>query len=155
MQRRILVAVDGSDTSRHALKYATDLARTTSAALRIIHVVDMGWLPIAAEIAIDSDRICAARRGKGESILAAASESARHAGIEAGTALVETDSPTQHVAEAIAGEALRWTAELVVLGTHGHRGFQRLTLGSVAERVARLALRPVLLVPLPETLPTA
>jgi nucleotide-binding universal stress UspA family protein len=155
MQRTILVAVDGSETSRHALKYATDLARTMSAALRIIHVVDMGWLPIAPEIAIDSDRICAARRGAGESILAAAGESALHAGIEAKTALVETDSPTQHVAEVIAGEALRWPVELVVLGTHGHRGFQHLTLGSVAERVARLALRPVLLVPLPRTVPSA
>jgi len=147
MYRTILVAVDGSETSEHALTYATELARVTSAALRILHVVDMGWLPVAQEIGVDAERILVARRRAGESILAIAGDSARNAGVEAETALTETDSPTQHVAEAIAAEAVRWPAELVVLGTHGRRGFRRLALGSVAERVARLALRPVLLVP--------
>ncbi len=39
----------------------------------------------------------------------------------------EQCAPAQHVAEAIAGEASRWSAVLVVLGTHGRRGFQRLS----------------------------
>ena len=38
-------------------------------------------------------------------------------------------------------------ADLVVMGTHGRRGFQRLMLGSVAERFVRMACCPVLLVP--------
>jgi nucleotide-binding universal stress UspA family protein len=40
-----------------------------------------------------------------------------------------------------------FNADLLVMGTHGRRGFQRLILGSVAERVVRQATLPVLLVP--------
>lgn len=147
MYSKILVAVDGSDTSQHALQQAIELARSLSAILRIVHVVDMSWLPIGPEIAIDTDVISAARRGVGEKIVAAARETAQKAGFEAEAALLETATPIQHVAEAIAGEASRWSADLVVLGTHGRRGFQRLLLGSVAQQMARLSSGPVLLIP--------
>ena len=48
------MAVDESDTSRHALQQAVELAGRLSAALRMIHVVDMNWLPIGPEVAIIS-----------------------------------------------------------------------------------------------------
>ncbi|HYA38367.1 MAG TPA: universal stress protein, partial [Candidatus Methylomirabilis sp.] len=44
-----------------------------------------------------------------------------------------------------------WPADVVVLGTHGRRGVERLLLGSVAEGVARLSTVPVLLIPRQET----
>jgi len=147
MYSKILAAVDESETSRHALKQAIELARNLSAKLRIVHAVDMSWLPIGAEIAIDTGAISAARRGAGEKIIAAARETARQAGFDAEVELIETDTPGQRVAEAIAEEVSRWPADLVVLGTHGRRGFQRLILGSVAEQIARLSAVPVLLVP--------
>lgn len=150
MCSKILVAVDGSDTSRHALEQAIDLARNLSAQLHTIHVVDMSWLPIGPELAIDTHAISAARRGRGETIVAAAREAAQKAGFETETALIETETPTQHIAEAIAQEASRWSADIVVLGTHGRRGLQRLILGSVAEHMARLSPVPVLLVPSPK-----
>jgi len=149
MYSRILVAVDESDTSRHALKQAIELARTLSATLRMVHVLDMSWLPIGPEMAIDTSALSAARRGVGEKIIAAARDTAQQAGFEVDAVLIETETPIQHVAEAIAGEASRWGADLVVLGTHGRRGFQHLMLGSVAEKVARLSPGPVLLVPAP------
>ncbi len=149
MFSKILVAVDGSDTSRHALNQAIELAKNLSAKLRIVHVVDMSWLPIGPELAVDTDAISAARRSAGEKTVAAALKMVREAGFEAEAALTETETPTQHVAEAIAQEASRWPAELLVLGTHGRRGFQRLMLGSVAEQMARLFPGPVMLVPFP------
>ena len=155
MYSKILVAVDGSDTSRHALKQAIELAKGLSATLRIVHVVDMSWLPIGPEIAIDTAVMSAARRGVGENIISAARDTAQQAGVEAEVALIETETPIQHVAEAIAREASRWGAGLVVLGTHGRRGFQRLLLGSVAEQMARLSPGPVLLIPLPKASPSA
>ncbi|OGS94611.1 MAG: hypothetical protein A3H31_12850 [Gallionellales bacterium RIFCSPLOWO2_02_FULL_57_47] len=148
MYSKILVAADGSDTSRHALKQAIELARKLSAKLRIVHAVDMNWLPIGPEVGIDTGAQSAARREAGEKIIAAARNTAQEAGFEAETELIETETPVQHVAEAIAEEALRWGADLVVLGTHGRRGFQRLMPGSVAEKMARLSPTPVLLVPL-------
>jgi len=90
MYSKILVAVDGSDTSRHALQQAIELARKLSATLRIVHVVDMGWLPIAPELSIDTEAVSAARRSAGGKVLAAASEIAREAGFEAEAALIET-----------------------------------------------------------------
>lgn len=147
MYSKILVAVDGSDTSRHALTQAIELARRLSAVLRIVHVVDMDWLPLAPELAIDTGAQLAVRRDAGERILAAAREAVQQAALETDAALIETESPTQHVGERLAQDAERWHADLLVLGTHGRRGFRRLLLGSVAEGVARHSTIPVLLVP--------
>jgi nucleotide-binding universal stress UspA family protein len=87
------------------------------------------------------------RRSAGEKILAVARETAQKAGLEAESTLMETETPTQHVAETIAKEASRWPADVVVLGTHGRRGFERMLLGSVAEGMARRSPVPVLLIP--------
>lgn len=152
MYSRIMVAVDGSETSTYALKQAVELVKNFSAKLRIVHVVDMSWLPIGPELAIDTKVLSAARRSAGERIISAAHEAVRQAGLETETALIETETPTQHIAEAIAQEASRWPAELLVMGTHGRRGFQRFTLGSVTEKTARLCTEPLLLVPLPKSL---
>ena len=150
MYSKILVAVDESDTSLHALKHAIELARKLSATLRIVHVVDMSWLPIGPEVAIDTGALSAARRGVGEKIIESARDAAQQAGFEAEAGLIETETPIQQIAEVISREASRWGAELVVMGTHGRRGFQDLLLGSVAERMARLSSGPVLLIPSPK-----
>jgi nucleotide-binding universal stress UspA family protein len=62
--------------------------------------------------------------------------------------LLETGTPAQRIAAAIADEADAWPADLVVAGTHGRTGVQRLLLGSVAEGIARVSPVPVLLIPL-------
>jgi len=144
---RILVAVDESPHAGHAVTHAAGLAKGLSAALRIVHVVDMGWLPLGPELAVDIEAIAKARRAAGEKILTAAREAARTAGVEAETRLLETATPTQRIAAAIADAAAGWPADVVVLGTHGRRGVER--VGSVAEGVARLSAVPVLLIPQP------
>ncbi len=149
MYTRILVVVDGSETSQHALKHAIALAKSLSAKVRIFHVVDMNWLPLAPELAIDTETIAKARRSMGEKVIEAARETASKAEFEAEAELKETESPTEHVAEVIAREASNWPADVVVSGTHGRRGVQRLLLGSVAEQLVRRSSVPVLLVPSP------
>jgi nucleotide-binding universal stress UspA family protein len=52
----------------------------------------------------------------------------------------------ERIASVIEGEARRWQADLIVIGTHGRSGLSRLLLGSVAEGVVRVASVPVLLV---------
>jgi nucleotide-binding universal stress UspA family protein len=49
-----IVAVDESETFRHALQQAIELARKLSASVRMVHVLDMSWLPIGPEVAIDT-----------------------------------------------------------------------------------------------------
>jgi len=150
MYSKIMVAVDESETSRHALQQAIELAKKLSASVRMVHVLDMSWLPIGPEVAIDTAALSEARRGVGEKIIAAARETAKAAGFEAEAVLIETETPIQQVAQAIAREASRWGADLVVMGTHGRRGFQHLMLGSVAEQTVRQSSVPVLLIPAPK-----
>ncbi|HJW81193.1 MAG TPA: universal stress protein [Acidiferrobacterales bacterium] len=155
MYSRILIAVDGSPTSGHALRHAIGLAKGLSAALRVVHVVDMGVLPLGPELAIDIGAITKARRAAGEQVLNTARATCRAAGIEAEMRLVETGAPAQRIAAAIADEAAAWPADLVVAGTHGRSGVQRLLLGSVAEGIARVLPVPVLLIPLHGTTSSA
>ena len=61
------------------------------------------------------------------------------------TKLVEDFSG--RVANAIVDQAKRWRADVIVMGTHGRRGLNRVFLGSDAELVARYSPVPVLLVP--------
>jgi len=146
MYRHILVATDGSRASLLAVAHAIALSRALSAELLVFHVVDMGLLPLGSEVAIDTHHLAAARRIEGESLLAAGLEEARVAEVRALGRLVETDAPGQRVDVRIVQEAAAWPADLIVLGTHGRRGPERLILGSVAEGVARRSEVPVLLV---------
>ena len=149
MYSRILVCIDGSPTSGHALTHAVGLGKKLSASLRLVHVVDMGILPIGPELAIDISAIMKARHSAGEKVLQSARETCEAAGVKAETRLVETATPAQRIASAIADEARTWPAELVVAGTHGRAGIARALLGSVAEGIARVSPAPVLLVPTP------
>lgn len=148
MYSRILVAVDGSPTSEQALQHAIGLAKDFSAALRVVHVVDMGALPLGPELAIDIGAVTKARRAAGERVIETARQTCRAGGVEAEMRLLETAAPTQHIAAAIAEAAAAWPADLVVAGTHGRTGVQRLLLGSVATGIVRVSLVPVLLIPL-------
>ncbi|MCZ7566541.1 MAG: universal stress protein [Burkholderiales bacterium] len=144
---RILAAVDGSAQGEHALRHAAGLARAFGAALRIVHVVDMGVLPLAPELALDVEWLAKARRAEGEKLLAAARERARADGVTAEARLVETATPTQRPAGVLLEEAAAWPADVVVLGTRGRGSLERLLLGSVADGMARRSPVPVVLVP--------
>jgi nucleotide-binding universal stress UspA family protein len=147
MYKQILLAIDGSHHSSLALSHAIELAAGLSAKLRIAHVVDSGWLGLGMELAIDTERMSRARREAGARLLQEALASAQAAGLAAETRLEETETPTEHVAATIARMASDWPADVVVLGTHGRKGVERMLLGSVAEGVARLSPVPVLLIP--------
>lgn len=146
MYKRILVAMDGSPHAEKALQHALQLARETSAELRLLHVVDMTWMLVGSEFAIDTTQVDEIRQQVGKRILDKAQETARKVGVETETRLVKTDTPAQHIADVVATEAANWPADLVVVGTHGYRGFRHLLLGSVAEGVARMCTAPVLFV---------
>jgi len=146
MYSRILVGVDGSEHGAHALRHAATLAKSLGAALRVVHVADMGLLPLAPELGLDLARIAGARRAEGKRVLAAALEAAGASGAAVEARLVETATPAQHPAAALVEEAASWPADLLVLGAHGRRGAERLLIGGMADGVARRSEVPVLLV---------
>jgi nucleotide-binding universal stress UspA family protein len=83
-------------------------------------------------------------RESGAKILDEAMAVAQSAGVEAEKMMF--DNLGERLGETIAHDALRWNADLIVVGTHGRRGIGRVLLGSGAEQVIRLAHVPVLVV---------
>ena len=144
MYQRILVPIDGSATSERALQEAIKLA-AGKAQLRLVYVVEEAY-PLDAEgyAYIDYEALQEAVRKTGERTLAQAAVKVRRSGITVETTLL--DVPGERVASVIDNEALKWKADLIVIGTHGRSGLSRLLLGSVAEDVVRGASIPVLLV---------
>ena len=131
--RRLLVPVDFSDSSLRALRYAADLAAESGASLTIVHVVaaDYGWLDIGREEYRDLDKALQ-KQAAGEL-----------------RALVEVNVPRDvstdlevrigRPAEEIVAAAGETKSDLIILSTQGRTGLDRYLIGSVAERVARLA----------------
>lgn len=144
LYKRILVPVDGSNTSNNALQEALRIAKDQQAALRIVHIVDEAVIDGDIDGLTNYAALRDALKQGGTHLLAKMAESARHAGVEAETALLETMG--ERLGEAIAEEAKRWQADLLVMGTHGRHGLDRLFMGSIAEGTARLAPVPLLLV---------
>jgi nucleotide-binding universal stress UspA family protein len=144
MYQRILVPVDGSDTSARALQEAVKLANG-KAKLRLVYVLEDAY-PLDAEAFsyIDTEALHEAARHTGERILAQAAGSVRQSGAAVETSLLEAGG--QRIASVIDAAAKSWQAELIVLGTHGRSGLSRLLLGSVAEGVVRGTTIPVLLI---------
>jgi len=155
MYKRILVAVDGSDTSDLALKTAIDLAKDQKASLHILHVADLSPATLAVERPGTDpdllDKIVEAIQAGGQAILTRSLNEARAASVEADTSLKTFRIPAGQVSDVIEEEAELWNADLIIVGTHGRRGFRRLLLGSVAESLARISTKPVLLARAPAT----
>lgn len=146
MYKRILVSVDGSDESKCALQEAIKLAQVEPAHLLIIHVLEENFMYHTGP-GFDYGALITAMRTEGLQILDAAKRvTSKDALIRVDVKLIELQSFQGRIAEAIVEEAKDWAADLIVLGTHGRRGFSRLFLGSVAENAVRIATTPVLLV---------
>lgn len=142
--QRILVPVDGSESSLLGVREALRLARDQAANIRFVFVVDESAVGLTLEGFVAFNDIIEALKQSGRDALAAAHLLAREASIEADTALVE--EYTGRVADAIVAEAKRWPADLIVMGTHGRRGLQHALVGSEAEGVMHKAPVPLLLV---------
>jgi nucleotide-binding universal stress UspA family protein len=143
MYKNICVAVDGSAVADAALRHAVALAAEQRADLDIVHALDFVGLPWDELTEMSEIDMLGIFRQQGENILAHAAAQARAAGVAARPLLLE-GAIDKRVAELIADHAA--ACDLLVLGSHGHRGLSRLFLGSVAEATLRLCTAPVLIV---------
>ncbi len=133
-QKRILVATDFSEQGTKAFDAALALAVRNKAELHVIHALEVA-LPLFEPYAvvIPADWIGEARRLAQEK-LAKALAAVKAKGLSGTTHL--GDVPAAH---AIAERARELSADLVVVGTHGHTGLKHVLLGSVAERTVEYA----------------
>jgi len=140
MYRRILVATDLSKGAEPAWDAARELARTHGAELVLLHVfMEMPSFRFADAAQVQG--LYEQQRLGVEEALNQQVEAARAAGLMA-TSLLRSGAP----AETILAAARDERADLIVVGAHGERGITSLLVGNVAERVVRLADRPVLVV---------
>jgi nucleotide-binding universal stress UspA family protein len=136
---RILIAVENSEIGVHATMVGLELASALSAQAAFIHVIgaalsDDAWMPVASlELSLPPDHEIA-------QVLASLG----------GRAPIPSDAakfvPVGEPVESIVATARSWPADLVVIGSHGRDGLNRVLLGSVAEGVTRHAPCPVLVV---------
>jgi nucleotide-binding universal stress UspA family protein len=136
---RILVPIDGSETSTKALGTALRLASETGARVRLVHCLDEHAYQGEHTGEVLKEALTAA-----EKVLADGLALANAAGVEADTKLV--DFSAQRLGQIIFEATRAFEADLVVVGSHGRRGIARMLLGSGAEQIIRLASAPVLLI---------
>lgn len=140
--RKILCAVDFSAGSQRALRQAARLAREADAALLLAHVWYMPALAVTKLPVLPPDSVEAILDDEERALADAAAEATRLGVTRVETAFL-TGVPARELVELARGAAI----DLVVVGTHGRTGLDRVLLGSVAERVIRQAPCPVLAVP--------
>ena len=144
MYKRILVPIDGSETGQRGLAEAITLAVEQKATLCLVHVTSD--FPLMGELAggLDVAKYRDGLHQYGLSLLDDAKALATSAGLPVETRL--RDLRGGRVSDAIVREARSTACDLIVIGTHGRRGFSRVLLGSDAENVLRESPVPVLLV---------
>ena len=142
MFKRILCATDFSDTAEAAWDLACELARLHRAELLLAHVFvelplySMAEVPGPAVAQVWEEQRAWVQRALDERVAAAGTT-----GLDVRSVL-KTGSPATANTDTAAEEG----SDLIVIGTHGRTGLNRLVIGSVAERVVRSAPCPVLTV---------
>ena len=147
MYQRIAVAVDGSSATDQALEEVIKISREQHSTVLLIHVVEES-LVFRGGPGFDYGAILKMYREEGEKILDNARQKilAQQPNLQVEQELIELNPFQGRIAEVLVEEATNWKTDLLVLGTHGRRGFNRFFLGSVAENTIRIATFPVLLV---------
>ena len=143
MFKHILVPVDGSATSLAAIDKAVGLAKAFGSAVSAIYVIDpYPFTGVGADFAYGQDQYLAAAKAEASAAMEAASQRLRQDGVQAETKVVESHTVWRGVLEA--AEAVG--ADLIVMGSHGRRGLEKLVLGSVSQRVLGVVHFPLLVV---------
>jgi nucleotide-binding universal stress UspA family protein len=135
---RILLATDGSDCSAKAVSFVAQYSWPAQTEVRLLSVAELApaYVPslasqFAAPVPNLVDEICKQARSRAEEAVAGARK------ILTSTSLNICDvTPTGDPRPTILDEAEAFGADLIVLGSHGRHGFDRLVMGSVAETVA-------------------
>ncbi len=143
----ILCPIDFSEFSARAYRHALSLAEHYRAKLVVLHVIELWRYPSAGFAATVEryDDFCQSLCEKGKKQLQEFLKDNTHDEIQPELAVhSEPDAPN-----AILSFAQALKADVIVMGTHGRRGYDRLMLGSVTDRVMRRAPCPVLAVCLP------
>jgi nucleotide-binding universal stress UspA family protein len=144
MFKHILIPTDGSAVSAKAVKAGIALAKQTGAKVTGYYAVEPvpvrlygeGYVADRQMVAEFERRAIAAAKKN----VAAVARAARKAGVRCETLVQTARTPYEGIVEA----ARKRRCDLILMASHGYRGFMRLTLGSVTDKVIQLSKIPVL-----------
>lgn len=132
MFKHILAPVDGSETSMAAVDKAIGLAKAFGCPVSAVYVIDpYPFTGVGAEFAYGQDQYLSAARAEARAALDGAAAHMKAAGVEGDTRVVESHAIWRGIMDAVDATG----ADLVVIGSHGRRGLERLVLGSVTQSV--------------------
>lgn len=143
MYKHILIPVDGSTTSLLAVSKAAELAKIFGSTVTAVYVVDpYPFTGVGADFAYGQAQYLSAATAEANAAL----ESVRKIMDEAGLPVTTVVGEGHAVHEGIVRVLESSGADLIVMGSHGRRGLEKLMLGSVTARVLRSVHVPVLVV---------
>lgn len=143
MFKHILVPVDGSKTAELAVGKAIGLAQAFASRVTVIYVIDpYPFTGVGTDFAYGQAEYLSAATAEANAAVKAAREAFADATITVATSVVESHTAWRGIVEA--GDSLQ--ADLIVMGSHGRNGLEKLVLGSVAQAVLSHTKLPVLVV---------
>lgn len=144
VQNKHLVAVDGSEGSRRALKHAIERAKTSGASLVLLHVIE--WSPYSFHT---PDELAERHKRREEELDRARTAVLEPMAAEAKAEGVEVETMVRHgrTAETVGAVAGDLHVAQVVVGRRGESGVRAMLFGSVATNLAQTCPVPVLIVP--------
>jgi nucleotide-binding universal stress UspA family protein len=143
MYKHILVPVDGSSTARKAIGNALAVAQAFKSEVTVVYFIDpYAFTGVGTDFAYGQAEYLGAATAEANDAINAARQAFQEAGITATGSVVEGHA----IYRGILDTAEAVDADLIVMGSHGRRGFEKLVLGSVTAQVLSHAHLPVLVV---------
>ena len=143
MFKHILVPVDGSATSFVAVSKTIELSRAFGSAVTIIYVIDpYPFAGVLTDFAYGQAEYLSIATAQANASVHAAKQSFVAAGIAVDSTVVESNNPWRGIVDT--ADSLQ--IDLIVMGSHGRSGLEKLVLGSVAQAVLSHTKLPVLVV---------
>ena len=147
---KILLAVDGSAGSNAAVEEVAARPLADGSSIRIISAVEIPFVPTPDTWALPETYLTEMEKAADEQAqVAIAAARDRLASVHGKHATITSSVILGHPKEVILDEAEKWDADLIVVGSHGYRGWQRFLLGSVSQAIASHAPCSVQIVRLP------
>lgn len=143
MFKNILVPIDGSPTAAVAVAKAAGLAQAFGSAVTALYVFDpYPFTGVGADFAYGQGQYLSAANAVASAALDEVRQTFQTAGVAATMQVVEGHSIHRHILET----AWDIGADLIVMGSHGRRGIEKLVVGSVTQQVLAHTHLPVLVV---------
>ncbi len=143
MFKHILVPVDGSSTAQLAVEKAIGLANAFDSRVTAIFVIDpYPFTGVGTDFAYGQAEYLSAATAEANAAIKVARIAFEKAGVHVGTSVIESHAAWRGVVEAAAS----LQADLIVMGSHGRSGLEKLVLGSVTQAVLSHTQLPVLVV---------